>query len=718
MKNQTATELFQQVEKLLRDKDFTSAVSHLNDLQNEGLSPKESAYFWLLWSEANLYLGNSSINHELGVALEYYKNSADNVRFARAKFLQGWRFTLLGEYLDARETLLESFAGYKRCNHLKGQARTLNRLSYVLFQAGEIDAAAQRLRDCICIYNESGDIGNEIIVSMNLAVLYCSMGKLSDATELYQSIKQDILSHGPKIYGAYYSQLSVLFALKGNKVEARQINSLAAKFFKDFPREEAIRHENLGWIHLLEEDYRAAEEALQKGLEISLKIAPESALVSQIKRRLADACLGLGEYVLAREYADEALVVAQKINERVEIAACYRVYAQLDCRKGDHDAARTWFGKAFEMFTMIGSRYELAVTRYLAAISGLYLNGERQALLYMAREYFEREDVRQYVEKINSEIKRVRTISIVRPAGDNNQQLEIVTVNPEMQRLAELARHIAQSKMSVLLTGPTGSGKDLFARYIHFHSGRSGKFVPVNTAAIPDNMIEAELFGYRKGAYTGADQTTPGWIEEAEGGTIYLNEIADATPGFQAKLLDVIERHQFCRLGDRHERRVDFRVIAASNHDIDQLIQNGRFRPDLYHRLNEIPFILPPLVDRREDIPALLRYFLRLSGISYSAKKSREAVDRLAEILRLHDWPGNVRELKARVERLILMSGSDVGRMVEMAQESIQSERDRLLALLEKTHWNRTQVARILGISEGAVRHRIKKYNLNAAGDL
>ncbi|MEW5925767.1 MAG: sigma-54 factor interaction domain-containing protein, partial [Candidatus Zixiibacteriota bacterium] len=216
---------------------------------------------------------------------------------------------------------------------------------------------------------------------------------------------------------------------------------------------------------------------------------------------------------------------------------------------------------------MIKSRYELAVTRYLAAKSGIYDDGERSAMLYLAREYFQSEDVHKFVDKIDRELNARPKVEIRNKKTDNDAPV-FIAASPKMKKIVELAENVAQSDLNILLTGPTGAGKDQLAKYIHYCSGRKGEFVTVNSAAIPDSMVESELFGYRKGAFTGADSNRMGLMLRSSGGTLYLNEIADATPECQAKLLEVIETKSVRPLGGDDRINVDLRIIAATNHDL------------------------------------------------------------------------------------------------------------------------------------------------------
>jgi transcriptional regulator with PAS, ATPase and Fis domain len=232
----------------------------------------------------------------------------------------------------------------------------------------------------------------------------------------------------------------------------------------------------------------------------------------------------------------------------------------------------------------------------------------------------------------------------------------IVGDSPAMREVYRLTRLVATSRASVLLVGETGTGKEMLARAIHRLSPRSdGPYVRVNCGALAESLLESELFGHIKGAFTGAIDNKTGRFEAAHGGTIFLDEISSMSAKLQVKLLRVLQEHEFERVGESRTINVDVRVIAATNQYLEDEIAAGRFRDDLYYRLNVVPIYLPPLRERREDIPALARFFLG----RYSEENRRDPPELTAEVLKVllaHDWPGNVRELENHIERAVVLS--------------------------------------------------------------
>ncbi len=235
------------------------------------------------------------------------------------------------------------------------------------------------------------------------------------------------------------------------------------------------------------------------------------------------------------------------------------------------------------------------------------------------------------------------------------QKFELVGHSSVMQRLRELIETAGPTNSRVLIGGENGTGKELVARAIHLHSTRSDHpFVAVNCAAIPETLIESELFGHERGSFTGATSMKRGQFEQADGGTLFLDEIGDMSLNTQAKVLRALQEQQFTRVGGTKLMKVDVRVLAASNKDLEKEIGKGQFREDLYYRLNVVPIIVPPLRERREDIPALVRHFMRIHAEEQGLRMKEISPEAIA-VFQQYEWPGNIRELRNLIERLMIM---------------------------------------------------------------
>jgi len=687
------------------------ALAALDKIDYSGLSRAGLAHYILLKSEAKLRIGKYDIDSDLFEAIAICRSLGDNRGFAQAKYLLGCLFCCQGRFPEAHEVLIESYVFFKNCEDSGGMARALNQLAYLNEQNGKIDIAMENLRQCIAISKEL-KISRYILKSVaNLAQVYLRAGLIDKAIAEFLGIKQGFENISGDQKCTLNLRLALAKAIKHEFDEALALMDQAKSNIGNRRREEALYYEYMGWIYNLDGKFEGAKEHLKNGIKLSEEIAPDSSLISQTKRLLADAYIGLGKFKLAEKEAREALAVAEKINERAEIGGCYRIFAQVEASKGHKEKAREWYKKAMDMYALISSRYELAVTRYMAAKSGLHSDGESKAMLYLAREYFKAENIKPFIDKTNDALLKNGHAKVPDKATQADNPT-FIAVHPESKKVVELTEHIAQSELTVFLTGPTGSGKDQLARYIHHCSGRKGEFVMVNTAAIPESMIESELFGYKKGAFTGADQDKVGLFEAADKGTIYLNEIADSTPSLQAKLLEVIETKGIRRLGDTKPRPIDIRIITATNHDLDVLMKENKFRFDLYHRLNEVSISLTLLDDRKDDIPALVAHFLNTLDAD-QAKNHHKAIERLGKIFSLRSWSGNVRQLRSEINRLWVTSKKDMSKIPRLALASWDlSEPDKLLTILNSTNWNRYEAARIMGVSEGTIRARIKKYGL------
>ena len=235
------------------------------------------------------------------------------------------------------------------------------------------------------------------------------------------------------------------------------------------------------------------------------------------------------------------------------------------------------------------------------------------------------------------------------------QKFELVGQSPAMQQMRQLIETAGPTNSRVLIGGENGTGKELVARAIHMHSSRAEHpFVAVNCAAIPETLIESELFGHEKGSFTGATAMKRGQFEQADGGTLFLDEIGDMSLNTQAKVLRALQEQQFTRVGGTKLMKVDVRVLAASNKDLEKEIGRGHFREDLFYRLNVVPIVVPPLRERREDIPALVSHFMKLHAQEQGLRMKEVSREAMA-VLQQYEWPGNIRELRNLIERLMIM---------------------------------------------------------------
>ena len=329
----------------------------------------------------------------------------------------------------------------------------------------------------------------------------------------------------------------------------------------------------------------------------------------------------------------------------------------------------------------------------------------------------ERRSLRREVRELRAEVRGRYNFS------------NIVGRSKPMQQLFEVIKRIAARRdASALITGSTGTGKELVARAIHYNSDRrDAPFMPINCSAIPDTLLESELFGHQKGAFTGAHETRRGLIEEAQGGTVFLDEINTLSPSLQVKLLRVLQERVVRRVGGRENIRIDIRLVSASNQDLEEAVKRGEFRQDLFYRLNVVPVRLPDLKDRREDIPLLVHHFLQKFAQQHS-EPSRRFSNEAMRVLMTHEWPGNVRELENAVEHALTMGGGEILLPEDLPVSVTAPERDivheatlddvtlaeverrYIIKVLEKMGRHQIKTSRILGIDRRTLYRRLRQY--------
>ena len=335
-----------------------------------------------------------------------------------------------------------------------------------------------------------------------------------------------------------------------------------------------------------------------------------------------------------------------------------------------------------------------------------------------------KEGVCDYLMKPFSFEALTGTIELIMSRDQNNGR-DIISDDENMKNLLQLAGSVASSDMTVLILGESGTGKEILARYIHKSSRRSKKpLIAVNCAAIPDNLLESELFGFEKGAFTGAVEKKTGKFELAHGGTILLDEIGEMTSTLQAKLLRVLQEKEIDRIGGKQPVPVDVRVIATTNRDLQQEISEGRFREDLYFRLSVFPVQLPPLRERPEDIKLLADHFVGKFAIELN-KTFTGFTEEAVEFLKTRKWKGNIRELENAVHRAVLIARNTLIDVEDfMLEEDVSHgtvnngrikdmEMDLILKTLENTKGNKTRAAKLLGVSVRTIRNKLNGYGKN-----
>lgn len=357
----------------------------------------------------------------------------------------------------------------------------------------------------------------------------------------------------------------------------------------------------------------------------------------------------------------------------------------------------------------------------------------KQGAYHYANKPFNLDEIALLVEKALETTRLRREVRALRANQAQPYSFDrIVGESPAIVAVKALLHKIAASPAStVLLSGESGTGKDLAAKVIHYNSSRASKpFMNITCSALPDALLESELFGHERGAFTGADRQKRGLLELADGGTVFLDEISEMVPALQAKLLRFLEEKTFKRVGGAVDIRVDVRVVSATNRNLEEEVRQGHFREDLFYRLNVLPIALPPLRQRADDIPRLVSFYVDGYNTEFK-KRIRGITPEAMERLQRYSWPGNVRELRNVVERAMLLAEHDTldiedfapaaagpvritGR-VELPAEGVdleQLEHSLLVQALDRTKWNQTKAAGLLGLNRDQIRYRIEKFQL------
>jgi DNA-binding NtrC family response regulator/Tfp pilus assembly protein PilF len=754
------------IRSLIAQKEFKQAVAELRDLENQKEFTKlveESEEFDYLFALALQGLGNyKEASSKVKKALALLKSSSQFGKFARAQYVLGTIYFDMGELKKAEQELRDAIASFRRIDDQKGIIDVLNELAHVHFLKSDYSKAIEYLTECISYCEQINDQKTKAKVSANLGRIYILVGnwKLAEAN-LLRATKIHEGSGNKVSFCNGLLSLGYVCSQQRDYRKADRYYQQAVKLILEnsYTREFAIYHEYAGELEFAQGNFENAKNHYLDCIGLMQQIAPESDMISQTYRLLAELQIAEKQYGEALSSCEKALKVATSLGEKIEIGAIHRALGQIYTAKSEKEKAQENFEKSISILEQIGAKFELGKA-YLEAIRSnafeyvdrvVYYGNAREVYKELESDYWlgkvgfafcemlfetgEYEKVEVYLsdsERIFKRLNEEKDLDLIlelkskinkvlskggTPETSNRTEYrfsDIVTQNPQMLALLKEARKLKDLDVPILIEGETGTGKDLLAMAIHCESKRKNKrFVPVNCPAIPEHLLESELFGYKKGAFTGADKDKMGLFEAADGGTIFLNEIGDLPLRLQAKILDVIEYKRLTRLGEVQARKFDFRVMAATNRDLSKEVSQDNFRKDLYHRLNGARLKLPPLRERKEDIPLLIRHFLANSNIQIESQN-----------LDFHPyleyfWPGNVRELKNEFKKYTSISELVDG-LSRLGKTSVKStsgklaeiEKTEILEVVKSTQ-NRREAAALLGISEATLYRKIKFYKLN-----
>jgi transcriptional regulator with PAS, ATPase and Fis domain len=762
------------IEKRLQDKKHAEALAEIRDFECthkiEELASEE--LFQFLYLRASVLRFSGRYQDALTSAQRAFslvRGSGDDRKLAQTQLVLGLIHVSLGNLKDAEMEIRDALTGFRRVSDLKGLLSALSKLAFIESIRGNLVRSIELLRDALEICDKTNDEKDKGILCGNLGARLALIGRWEEAEEnLRFNVEFNERSKdGANLVRGLLS-LGYLLCLKRRFGDAADLYEKALRLIHEcsLMREMAVYCEYYAEMAFSRGNHSLAKDHCRSGIKIGEQIAPGSAIVSQTYRLLAEVQIAEKEYDQALSSCDRAIKVATSLGEKIEIGAIHRALGQIHTAKGERQKAKENFDKSICILQQIGAKYELGKAYLEAVKSNAYEYVDRVAHYARGREIFKELESDYHVAMItlafceflcqrgehekaevhltdaerilkrlnhpNSDTAEKRDLDSVlelrsridralgkigAPGAKKRAEYrfsDVVTRDPRMLALLEQARRFKDTDVPILVEGETGTGKDLLAKVIHCESKRKDKrFVKVNCAAIPDSLLESELFGYRRGAFSGADRDKKGLLEEADGGTILLNEVGDLPLRLQAKILDVIEDKEVSRLGEVRPRKVDFRVMAATNKNLSQEVDKGTFRKDLYHRLNVVTLRLPPLRERNGDISLLIEHFLAKNNLPVDMEQLN--VDHLLD----YRWPGNIRELENEFRRYTsvsdLMDGlsrwdkeseeNDSGKLTEM-------EKRRIIEATRKAN-GKQEAAELLGISLATLYRKIKLYGLD-----
>jgi transcriptional regulator with PAS, ATPase and Fis domain len=654
----------------------------------------------------------------------------------------GYAWKWKGDLPQALVCFHDALASARRCDDGEALAQAAKAVGTVLEQQGRYREATEAFRSALDAAESQGQLRVVGLCHLQLGIAQLRLGNWDASSEHFARCLAVCRALADKEMTAYRA-LAVcrLRRRQGDPADARKLALEAGELARELqqPRVSVLSLEALGDIRWEAGDREAAFDYYEHAMEIAQAHAPSGDLVYELGWRMGDCHLAAGRIDAAHAAAMASVELAASQSDRREEANSLLVLASVLFRRGDLEGSRSRLEQAISTFRAIETPYELARAHRRAARLVARDNG-RTALevvthLFEARRLLERLGATKDLEQVEREIAtaearvREREPETVRRSAPMSPTKTLITESPELRDLVALARDLGHVDLPVLLEGETGTGKEVLARVMHESGWRSDcPFVAVNCAAFPKHLLESELFGHRKGSFTGADRDHKGVLQSAEEGTVLLDEIDKASRDFQSKLLRVIEERALRPVGSTDSVPLKARICCASNRPLRDLVAQGEFLPDLYYRMAAFELRIPALRDRPEDIIPLARHFLR-ELVGSLARTELALSEPVESALLAYEWPGNVRELKNVIESAAFLArhhgtievrhlprgfqSADVAGRGGTLPELIEGlERRQIRAALRKAKGVKTDAAKALGVSRKGLSDRLRRLGL------
>jgi len=726
---------------LVNRRDFAAAVEYyednLRDLETASGALAGSVLRYAAMAYASLSNYPAALK-AARIAQNVVAQEGESVLLAEIFLILGNILRNMGELKEAEKAFRDAESIFRRKDCPEGQCRALNLLAGLFYKKADYKNSLAMLMDAIDIARKLKDQKKLAFMMGNVGRIYTFTGDFNKA-EKHLKVNIDLsseLEDWSEVARAYIA-LGYVYIQRDEYLKAEDALKNAHRHMAalDDRRNEVIYLTYLGELHYRCGRFNEASKELEDAIKLAEEIAPETTLTGSVMRHMAELYIKQKNYTMAHRYAARAMAIMERAEDKVEIGALWRIKAVIAEANGHEAEGREYFMKAIETLSESGVRFEKAKALMSAGTSNLFTVRRRFTYLFRAEELYRRSGLSVKLHEIQRIIGSI-DYPIPTEAGadcsenSRTEGADYLTNCSIIKRFKAQLPIISRSDLPLLLSGETGVGKDHMARYYHSLICPSSPFVAVNCASLPETLLESELFGYRKGAFTGADADKPGLFVVATGGILYLDEIGDMPLSLQAKLLGVLEKRRLIPLGTTEEVQLNFKLVVATNKNLEEMVACGKFRRDLYYRLGGFTFHIPALRNRKEDIPLLLHHFMKRSNLL------KNNVTIPAELIHLfveYDWPGNTRELYNKVKRLQIMAELVAeGDLVELSRSMFsteaptiegslyerleQLERKMIVEALLAAQGNKSEAARILGIHESTVRTKLKRYQINIEG--